>query len=58
MTLSEAITITEDYQAFRRGLAPYDIMHGDTELRYGPVEYGQALDILIHISKQVLIESQ
>jgi hypothetical protein len=58
MKLSEAIEIAEDYQRYRRGLPPYDWgQDGCIPLRFGPEVYGQAFDILIHISKEALKEA-
>ena len=48
MTLAEAITIGEDYQLSRRGVAHYEFgQDGYPSLRYTPEQYGQALDVLL-----------
>jgi len=48
MTLAEAITIGEDYQLWRRGVAHYEFgQDGYPSLRYTPEQYGQALDVLL-----------
>jgi hypothetical protein len=48
MSLSEAIEIIEDYQAYRRGLPPYDWgQDGCIPLRFTPKIYGEALDVLL-----------
>ena len=58
MKLSDAIEIVEDYQAYRRGLPPYDwSQDGCIPLRHTPKIYGEALDILLNISKEALKEA-
>jgi len=55
MTLSEAIVIGEDYQLWRRGAEHYEFgQDGQPPMRYSPEQYGEALDILLHICREAL----
>jgi len=55
MTLSEAILIGEDFQLWRRGAEHYEFgQDGQPPMRYSPKQYGEALDILLHICREAL----
>jgi len=55
MNLSEAILIGEDYQLWRRGAEHYEFgQDGQPPMRYSPEQYGEALDILLHICREAL----
>jgi hypothetical protein len=55
MNLAEAITIGEDYQLWRHGVAHYEFgQDGQPPMRYTPKEYGEALDILLLAARAAL----
>jgi hypothetical protein len=55
MTLSEAILIGEDFQIWRRGAEHYEFgQDGWPPMRYSPEQYGEAIDILLHICREAL----
>ena len=52
MTLSKAIEVASDYQAWRRGEGLYEETdEGHEPMRHTPTEYGVALDVVILAAK-------
>lgn len=54
MSLAEAIVIVNDYQCWRRGLAPYEYKEAASKCpEYSAKQYGEAIDVLLEACRKI-----